>query len=80
MKTVTARLDIEVFVDCPKCEFMIDLLKIEDTSGRDHNEEGHVLSQACPDGHWIDAHKEFEVTSVKCATCSETFNVKGLEW
>jgi hypothetical protein len=33
MKTVTARLDIEVFVDCPECNDLIDLLKEKDTNG-----------------------------------------------
>jgi len=80
MKTARARLDIEVFVDCPECDFMIDLLKIEDTSGHDHNEEGHVLSQACTDGHWSDDHKHFYVDGVKCSQCSEVFNVKELGW
>jgi hypothetical protein len=80
MKTATARLDIEVFVDCPHCDHLIDLVKPEDTAGYDHNEEGYVLSQACPNGHWSEEHKNFEVEEVECSSCGNTFNVKGLDW
>ena len=80
MDTVTARLDIEIFVDCPECEYLIDILKESDTAGYDHNEEGHVLTQAFPDGSWCDKHKEFEVLHVECSHCNHEFNVKGLEW
>lgn len=80
MKTTSARLDIEVFVDCPHCDYMIDLMKQEDTGGYDHNEEGFIISQACPDGVWIDEHKKFKVSDVMCSECGNTFNVKGLDW
>jgi len=77
---VMARLDIEVFVDCPNCEYFIDLLRPSDTNDYDHNEEGYILNQACPDGHWTEAHERFEVEGVTCSKCSHTFDVKGLEW
>jgi DNA-directed RNA polymerase subunit RPC12/RpoP len=80
METVTARLDIEVFVDCPHCGFMIDLMDRQDTGGFDHNEEGAVLRQACPDGHWSEEHKEFSIDDVECSRCKVEFNVKELEW
>lgn len=80
MKTVNARLDIEVFVDCPECDYMIDLLREDETAGYDHNEEGQVLTQACPNGYWSDAHKEFEVNNVECTQCGTKFNVRELEW
>ena len=79
MKAI-ARLDIEVFVDCPHCDHMIDLMRQVDTSGYDHNEDGHVISQACPDGYWPEEHEKFEVNDVQCSQCGKTFNVKGLEW
>ncbi|MDB4261442.1 hypothetical protein N9878_01105 [bacterium] len=80
MEEATARLDIEVFVDCPHCGNFIDLMRDSDTNGYDHNEEGLVLEQACPDGYWIDEHKKFEVSNVTCSECKKDFNVKGLEW
>jgi hypothetical protein len=80
MKTATARLDIEVFVDCHHSDHLIDLVKPEYTAGYDHNEEGYVLSQACPNGHWSEEHKNFEVEEVECSSCGNTFNVKGLDW
>jgi len=80
IKTTSARLDIEVFVDCPHCDTMIDLLDERDTSGYAHNEEGYVLSQACPNGNWSEEHKGFSVDDVKCHSCNREFNVEGLEW
>jgi hypothetical protein len=80
MKTVTARLDIEVFVDCPHCGFMIDLLSASDTNNYDHNDCGEVLQQALPPGNWMDQHKDFEVDEVECSQCKGEFNVKELEW
>jgi translation initiation factor 2 beta subunit (eIF-2beta)/eIF-5 len=80
MKTVSARLDIEVFVDCPHCDSLIDLLNPDDTDGHNHNEESYVIAQACPDGAWIDEHKKFDVENVTCSECKKDFNVKGLDW
>ena len=79
-ETVTARLDIEVFVNCPHCDYLVDLLLENDTDGYNHNEEGHVISQACPDGSWYDKHKNFEVDDVTCGLCKKEFNVKGIDW
>ena len=80
MKTVSARLDIEIWVDCPECDNLINILDSRDTSNYDHNEEGQVLTQSCPDGSWYEAHESFEVTGVKCSLCANEFNVKELEW
>lgn len=46
METTTARLDIQVYVDCPGCGSLLDLTDENDTSGVAHNDEGFVLSQA----------------------------------
>lgn len=81
MKTVSSRLDIQVFVDCPHCESMIDLLDKEDTNGVAHNDCGEILNQACPDkGYWSDSHKKFDLKKVECGECKKEFNVKGMEW
>jgi hypothetical protein len=80
LKTVEARLDIEVFVDCPKCDFLIDILNPDDTDEYNHNEEGCVLTQACGDGHWPTNHETFEVKNVTCSQCKTDFNVKGMGW
>lgn len=79
--TTRARLDIEIFVDCPNCEYMIDLMRPDDTNNRNHNDDDGILSQACPsDGHWSDAHEEFECNGVKCSKCGHKFDVNGLDW
>jgi len=80
MIETSARLDICVWVKCPHCEFIINLLNKDDTSGHDHNEEGEVLSQACPSEHWSEEHESFEIFNVKCSECHKEFNVKKLEW
>ncbi len=74
METIAARLDIEIFVDCPKCEWLIDLLKEEDTDGVMHDDDGEILRQVFND------HDNFTVDEVTCSKCKTTFNVKELEW
>ena len=80
VKTVTASLSISVLVECPHCDSMIDLLNADDTAGFNHDEAGSVISQACPDGSWSEAHKKFEVTAVECSECGKSFDVSGLDW
>ena len=78
-----ARLNIEIFVDCPKCKYMIDLMRPEDSNGYNHNHEGQLVEQACPnDGetHWRDAREEFECDEIECSKCNHKFNVRGLDW
>jgi len=72
--SVSARLDIEIFVDCPKCDYMIDLV-----AETDLNEEGWLLGQACGNGCWMDLHKAFEC-KVTCPKCETEFDVKTIEW
>ena len=81
MKEVRARLDIEVFVDCPHCDFMIDLRNEADTDGRCHDDCGDILRQACPsEGHWSVEHENFSADEVRCSNCKGEFNVKGMDW
>lgn len=80
MKPISARLDIRLYVNCPHCDDLLDLLNEDDTGGVDHNEEGYILQQACPDGYWCDSHDKFELHGVICGTCGEVFNVNTIEW
>lgn len=80
MKTVSARLDIQVYASCPYCDYLIDLLDENDTGGVAHNDEGAILNEACPDGYWMDSHEKFELKKVECSHCKGTFNVKTIEW
>jgi len=80
IKTTYARLHIQVLVECPNCFSDLDLMDSDDTSGSDHNEEGQVLNQACPNGHWSEKHEHFNIDKVKCSQCNTKFNIKGLEW
>lgn len=77
MKTVEARLDIEMFVDCPECEHLIDLLREQDTDGVAHDDDSALLRQMFP-SHGN--HSDFTCDDVTCSNCKNTFNVKGLEW
>ena len=79
MKTVGARLDVEIFVNCPneECDYLIDLLREDDTSGTMHNDDGELLRQVWPRNG---SHDDFECEEVVCSKCKTEFNVKALEW
>ena len=76
-KTVEARLDIEMFVDCPGCGDLIDLLKEEDTDGTMHNDDSDLLRQMFPKNG---DNSNFECDEVVCTQCKTEFDVRGLEW
>jgi len=80
MKTAGAWLTIEVFVECPHCGYLTDLMREDDICGINYNEEGEVTRQVCPDRSWVEAHKDFTVENVQCGRCKDSFNVEGLEW
>lgn len=79
-KKVSATLEIHVYVNCPHCDYYIDLLDESDTDGVLHNDCGEILKQTCPtDGtHWSDAR--LEVEEVTCSECKGVFDVEGVEW
>jgi len=77
MKTVEARLGIQMFLDCPECGYLIDLLQEEDTDGTSHNDDGNLLRQMFPD---YGTNADFECDEVVCKSCKTEFNVRGLEW
>ena len=79
-KVVSARLDIEVWVECPHCDNLIDLRNSDDTDGYGHDDCGGVMKQACPDGYWMDEHEKFSIQDVTCSECKKDFDVKELEW
>jgi hypothetical protein len=77
MKTVVAILRIEVLVDCPHCDTLIDLLDENDTDGVMHDDDSGVLSQVFQtDKSWSD----FELDEVRCSKCKGEFNVREVEW
>ena len=78
-KTVSARLSIAMFVDCPndECVNFIDLLEERDTNGVAHNDDGYLLRQMFPNNG---SHDDFKCEDVICSECKTPFNVKGLEW
>ena len=77
LKTVSARLDVEIFANCPKCDYMIDLLNEEETNGECLNDDGELLRQVWPRNG---SHDDFECEEVTCTQCKTEFNVKTLEW
>lgn len=77
LKIVGARLDVEIFVNCPHCDYMIDLLNERDTSNEDLNKDSALLRQVCPS---VGSHDDFECESVTCTQCESEFSVKSLEW
>jgi hypothetical protein len=76
-KITEARLDIEMFVNCPNCDYLIDLLNEGDTNGFTHDDEGYLLDQMFPKNG---SHDDFECEEVTCTKCKTDFDVKGLEW
>jgi hypothetical protein len=80
VKTVKARLDIQVYVNCPHCDNLINLLDENDTNGVAHNDCNDILKEACPDGNWSESHDKFELEDVTCSVCKGDFNVLQMEW
>jgi len=78
LPTVEASLYIQVEVTCPHCAAGIDLLKSEDTDDHPHDSEGAILSQACPNGVWVDHHRCFSCKDVTCTECKKSFNVENI--
>ena len=79
IETVSATLDISMWVDCPndKCRDFINLLEQRDTNHHDHNDCGDLLQQVFPDP--VD-NSYFECDRVVCSKCKTEFNVRGLCW
>ena len=79
LSIVAARLDVEIFVNCPneECDYLIDLLREDDCDGDFHNDDGALLSQVWPRNG---SHDDFECDDVVCSQCKTKFSVKTLEW
>lgn len=71
LKEVRAKLNINVWVNCPHCSNFIDLMD-------DHDEDCYIINQVCDNSN--DWRKDFECEEVECECCSEVFNVKEIEW
>jgi len=80
MKIVKSRLDIQVYVNCPHCDYLIDLLDENDTDGVAHNDCGDILKEAFPSGNWSESHDKFYLEYVTCTDCKGSFRVSGMEW
>jgi uncharacterized protein YbaR (Trm112 family) len=77
MENVVARLRIEVLVDCPHCDTLIDLLDESDTDGVNHDDDSYIIRQVfVTDRSWV----EFELDEVTCSKCKGVFNVREVEW
>lgn len=74
-RDVEASLNIEMNVECPHCENYFDLLDIE----LGLNDEGQMISQACPNGLWSELHSEFS-EDVDCPSCGKEVNIRGIAW
>lgn len=77
IEVVSARLDIEIFANCPSCDYMIDLLNEKETNDEYLNDDGALLRQVWPKNG---SHDDFECESVTCSRCKTEFTVKSLEW
>ena len=75
MKATTPTLHIELNVSCPKCGNYIDLLSVD----LGINDEGEILKQAIPKGHWTDEHPKFSEV-ITCPDCWEKFLCEGIDW
>ena len=75
--TVRAHLDIEMLVNCPHCDYLIDLLNEGDTNRYCHNDDGYLIRQMFPKNS---THEDFECEDITCGICKKKFNVRGLEW
>ena len=71
----TATLRIELYVECPHCENVFDLLT--DTS---LNDDGYLIKQAISDDRWAIPAEDRIECEPECPQCETVFNVKGLEW
>jgi len=79
LKTVSARLSIEMNVTCPNpdCETSINLLDQRETNDFWHDDDAVLLKQMFPT---CGDHSKFECDDVTCTKCKTTFNVRELEW
>ena len=71
----TAILTIELYVECPNCENVFDLLT--DTS---LNDDGFLIRQAISDDRWAIPAEDRIECEPECPLCETVFNVRGLEW
>lgn len=74
-QAISANLQIILEVECPHCEEYIDLLDPD----MGLNDEGEILKQCCPVGHWHVEHMKFK-QEVKCPECKKGFTVHEINW
>lgn len=73
-KSISPRLEISLYVECPHCDHDIDLFDDENLT-----DEGWLYSKALPDGHWSQEHPKFEL-NYTCPQCEKEIQLKGIEY
>lgn len=76
-QTVESSLSIEINVNCPECDCLIDILNENETDGTHHDDDGFLIRQVF--SH-TGSYDQFECEGVVCTKCKTEFNIKGLEW
>ncbi len=81
MKSVHARLDVQLYIECPNCKLDIDLINdsVNEKNMGFVDEKNRILLACFPDGNWSESHDQFEII-VECTFCSKEINVKTIEW
>ena len=74
METVKARFKMEIFVTCPECGNIFDLLN----SNHLYNENGDENTKK-QIHHGCVPYSDFWAAMVTCEKCESDFDVKGLE-
>ena len=74
-ETVRATLEIEVVVECPKCNSTFDLLKKTNL-----NRDGYVLKNTISDDAWEKDSDDRLDVECDCPYCRANFRIKGVNW
>lgn len=74
LEAVQAELSVELYVECPHCTDVFDLMNY-----RDLNDDGYISKQAIPAGDWSESHDKF-VELLPCPHCGTSVLIKGIAW
>lgn len=76
MKTVEGRFDYQLYVECPGCNELLNVLHEKDMSGDAHDDDNALTQPLLTNKNWDD----IEVDKMKCYRCGEVFNMKGVDY